>query len=139
MLVCTRCGMLVNEGDLKYVTEPHGETHLDTVCHCGGELVEAKKCKVCGKWFDSTDLHEVCECCLYEFETVETAINIGAENTEKRDINGFFADILTTDMINSILGKWVEENITDHSRSVIDYLEDDKMYYSQYLEEKYGE
>lgn len=139
MLVCTHCGATKRTEELKFVYEPHGEKHLNYNCRCGGEFIKATECKVCGKWFDNTELHGVCEGCLEEYETVETAIAIGSYSTEKREINGFFADILTTEMINDILGKYVEEHYTDHSKAVVDYLEADKSAYSEYLEDKYGE
>lgn len=139
MLICSHCGEHYEESELKYVRESHGEVHCDYTCHCGGELVGARKCLVCGEDFDNTDLHGVCEACLEEYETVETAVAIGSYSTVKREINGFFAHILTTEMINSILEKWVEENYVDHCQSVIDYLENDKSAYSEYLECEYGE
>ena len=139
MLVCNRCGTLVEDNELGYVTEMHGERHRNTVCRCGGEFIPATQCKLCGTWFDNTELHGVCEGCLEEYETVETAIEIGSYSTEMREINGFFADILTTEMINDILGKYVEEHYTDHSTAVVDYLEADKSAYSEYLECEYGE
>lgn len=134
MLVCTRCGATKRTEELKFVYEPHGEKHLNYNCRCGGEFIKATKCKVCGEWFDNTELHGVCEECLEEYETVETAMAIGAYSTKKREINGFFADILTTEMINDILGKYVEEHYTDHSTAVKDYLYADKSAYSEYIE-----
>lgn len=139
MLVCTHCGELKREEELKYVTEPHGERHLDYNCRCGGEFIEATKCRVCCKWFDNSELDGVCEGCLDEYETVGMALEIGAENLESVDgINGFVASCLSVEQINKILVKWVEENFTDHSKAVVEYLEDDKGYFSDYLAEKYG-
>lgn len=140
MLVCNKCGRIVDESELGYATEAHGERHLNTVCRCGGEYIEANKCAVCGEWFDNTDLHGVCEGCLYEDETVGTALEIGAYSLQKVDgINGFIADVLSVHQMNKILTKWVEENFTDHSKAVKDYLYADKSAYSEYLEDKYGE
>ena len=139
MLVCNKCGKIVDESELGYVTEPHGERHLNTVCRCGGDFIPATQCSICGKWFDNTELHGVCEGCLSDYETVETAIEIGEKNLEKREINGFFANILTTEMINFIIAKWVTENYVDHSKAVVEYLEDDVAYFSGFLEDKYKE
>jgi hypothetical protein len=138
MLVCDKCGTLVEAHELPFVTEAHGERHKNTVCTCGGEFVEATKCDICGKWFDNTELHGVCEVCMDEDETVGTALAIGEYSTEKVDgINGFIADVLSVEQINKILTKWVEENFTDHSKAVKDYLYADKMAYSEFLENKY--
>ena len=140
MLVCTHCGELKREEELKYVTEPHGERHLDYNCRCGGEFIEATQCRVCGKWFDNSELDEVCEGCLDEYETVGMALEIGAENTTSVDgVNGAVAHLLGIEQINKILVKWCEENFTDHSKPIVEYLEDDKGYFSDYLAEKYGE
>lgn len=138
MLVCNKCGKLISEDDLKYVTEPHGEKHLDFNCKCGGELIEATECKVCGKWFDGTDLHGVCEGCLEEYETVGEAIKYGSENKVNVSINECLAYLLTENQIERILTKWVEENFTDRSKPIVEYCENDKSAFSEYLEEKYG-
>lgn len=137
MLVCNRCGTLVNYNDLGYVTEIHGERHRNTVCKCGGEFIPAKKCKLCGSWFDNTDLHGVCEGCISEEETVGNALEIGAENTEMVEVNGFIAEVLTTEQINKILTKWVEENFVDRCTPVVQYLEGDISCFTEFLEDKY--
>lgn len=136
MLVCTHCGALKEEEALRYVTESHGERHLDYTCSCGGTFVEATKCEVCGEWFDNRELDGVCEVCLEEHETTGDALAIGAENTTSVEINGFIAYALDPVVINEILTKWVEENITDHSRVVVDYCEDDKPWFADYVKEK---
>jgi hypothetical protein len=139
MLVCTHCGTLVEAVDLNYVTESHGERHRNTNCKCGGEFVPATKCKVCGEWFDNSVLYGVCECCLDEHETVETALIIGDANREDVGINSFIASILDHDKINAILEKYVEEHYTDGCREVVDFLEYDKSDFSDYIVEKVGE
>jgi predicted amidophosphoribosyltransferase len=139
MLVCNKCGKLRESSELGYAIESHGERHLDTNCSCGGEFVPAKRCSLCGKWFDGTDLHGVCEVCLGEEETVGNAIEIGSYSKVTKEINGFFAEILTDEMIEKILGKWVEENFVDHSKAVVDYLESDVSAFAEFLEDKYKE
>jgi hypothetical protein len=135
MLVCNKCGKIRESRELGYAIESHGERHLDTNCSCGGEFVPAKRCSLCGKWFDGTDLHGVCEGCLDENETVGMALEIGAINTVSVDgINGFVASVLPVEQINKILTKWVEENFVDHGKPVVNYLEEDKSYFSEYLE-----
>ena len=146
MFVCKNCENLVEE--IPTTKQYHDYTSLgqrleetiDCLCHCGGEYVEAEQCKVCGEWFDNCELHGVCEVCLEDYETVGEALAIGEENTESVDgINGFVASVLSVEQINKILTKWVEENFTDHSTFVVKYLEADKSYFSEYLEDKYGE
>ena len=136
MLVCDRCGTVVAHDELPYVTEMHGERRRNTVCTCGGEFVEATKCEACGKWFDNRELDGVCEVCLEEYETVGDALAIGAGHTTSVEINGFIAYALDPVVINEILTKWVEENITDHSKVVVDYCEDDMPWFAGYVKEK---
>jgi hypothetical protein len=136
MLVCDKCGTLVEAHELPFVTEAHGERHRNYNCNCGGEFVEATKCDVCGEWFDNRELDGVCEVCLAEYETTGDALAIGGENTTSVEINGFIAYALDPVVINEILTKWVEENITDHSRVVVDYCEDDKPWFADYVKEK---
>ena len=137
MLVCNHCGTKVQHCDLGYVTEAHGERHLNTACKCGGDFVPATQCAVCGEWFDGEGLLDVCEKCLYEHETVETALAIGEVNTTTVDgINGAIAYLLTPKQMNKILEKWVEENFTDKSRPIVDYCEDDLPYFSEWVEGK---
>ena len=138
MLVCYKCGRLRESSELGYAIESHGERHLDTDCSCGGEFIPATQCKVCGKWFDDTDLNGVCEVCLEEYETVGVALEIGDANREDVEINSFIASILNPDRINHILEKYVEEHYTDHCREVIDYLEYDKSAYSEWIISKEG-
>lgn len=139
MLVCNKCGKLRESSELGYAIESHGERHLDTDCSCGGDFIPATQCKICGRWFDDTDLHGVCEVCLEEHETVGVALEIGDANRENVEINSFIASILNPDRINRILEKWVEEHYTDHSDAVIDYLEADMSAFAEFLEDKYKE
>lgn len=145
MFVCNCCGKLVEE--LTVSREIHGHTDLgapleervvDERCSCGGDFVEAERCKVCGEWFDNTNLNGVCEVCIEDNELVGTALEIGNENPEMVEgINGFVASILSVEQINQILSKWVEENFIDHSKEVVKYCEEDKFYFSDYLADKH--
>ena len=142
MYVCNICGHLVEELTTARVYDDNLlEGYIDetvTACPCckHGELIEATICAVCGKPFDGTELNGVCECCLEEYETVESALEIGEQETEKVDVNGFIAEILTPDQINKILTKWVEENIMDHSPKVVDFCEYDLSWFSDFVKDK---
>lgn len=139
MLVCDRCGRLIEDDELRFDVEDYGGKSA-VPCSCGGTFIEAEQCSVCGEWFDNTDLHGVCEGCLGEYETVGEALAIGAENTTSVDgINGAVAHLLSVEQINNILTKWVEENFTDRSKPIVEYCEDDKIYFSEWLESKYGD
>jgi hypothetical protein len=136
MLVCNKCGTLIDDKELDYVTEMHGERHLNTACRCGGDFIPATQCKICGVWFDNSGLYGICEGCLEEYETVGTALEIGDANREDVEINSFVASVLSADRINHILEKWVEENYTDHSSDVRRFLNRDLGVFSEHIENK---
>ena len=144
MFICNECGKIVER--LPMGKQCHGHTSLGFAieekvvepCSCGGEFVEATECKVCGNHFDNSNLFGVCESCLEEHETVGEALKIGNINHEDVAINGFIAKVLSADQINYILRRWVEENFVDHSRDVVRYCESDKSYFSEWIEDKYG-
>ena len=147
MLVCNVCGDVIEDYEIPTRTQCHGHTSLgqelletiDGNCSCGGEYVEATQCKICGEWFDNEEMHGICECCLEEFETVPVALEMGKEYTEEVEINGFVANALSNEQINKILVKWVSENIIDHSKEVVKYCNEDKEYFSEWIEQKYGD
>lgn len=147
MLICNRCGELKREEDIRSFSECHGHTSLgqrleekcyDYDCPCGGEFVEAKECKVCGEWFDNTDLEGVCEGCLEKYETVGDALSYGEFDMQSVDINGFVVSVIPKEQINAILTKWVEENVVDNSKVVTKYCEQDLLAFSDYVRDKAG-
>ena len=139
MYICDKCGEIRDDFDLRSYKEAHGEKLTDYSCGCGGELVEAKQCPICEKWFIAEKTNSVCETCMKEYETVGEALDMGERDKKSVDgINGFIAEVLTVEQINKILTKWVEENFTDHSKPVVDYCECDKDYFCDYLAEVYG-
>ena len=143
MLICNHCGHKTERLSSARIFDDNllggYIDQSDTTCPCcsDGEMIEATKCSLCGEWFDNTELHGVCEVCLDEFATVGTALAIGETATTDVEINGFIAEVLPPEQINKILTKWVEENFTDHSKPVVDYLESDKQAYSEYIENRY--
>lgn len=139
MYICDKCGEIRDDFDLRSYREAHGEEITDYSCGCGGELVEAKQCPICGEWFIAGEIGAVCDTCMKENETVGEALDMGERDKKSVDgINGFISEVLTVEQINKILTKWVEENFTDHSKAVVDYCETDKQYFCDYLAEVYG-
>lgn len=53
MLICTGCGELVQEAQLRRVRESHGETFLSCPA-CGDTCIEAVQCE-CGEWQPNKD------------------------------------------------------------------------------------
>lgn len=145
MMVCNRCGHIVEDYEVGTYSQCHGHTSLgdglcETVqkrCRCGGDYVEATRCELCGEWFDDTELNGVCECCLDEHETVNNAIEYGEEHTTNIEgINGAVAYLLTTEEINEILVRWVKENYFDTSYGIHEYFYGEQFDFSEWLKEK---
>ena len=142
MLVCTTCGA-VREQEEVIKTDYNHEFHYDEIyykCPCCGsdDFEEATKCKICGEYFYDEDNTEVCEECLEISETVETALEYGAERMESVAINGAFYAVYTEAEINAILTKHFEEHFTDHAREVVRYCEEDKLDFAEWLIERNG-
>jgi hypothetical protein len=80
----------------------------------------------------------VCEACIEAHETVADVLEFGENDTEKIEINGFVASALSVEQINSILAKWVNENIIDHSKEVLNYINRDRALFSEHIEYEFG-
>ena len=136
MLVCTNCGR-VFEDDIAKKRLNGEEYYRCPHCH-DDELVEATKCKICGEYFYDEDNIGVCEECLEVSETVEIALEYGAERMESVAVNGAFYAVYTEEEINAILTKHFEEHFTDHAREVVRYCEEDKRDFAEWLAERNG-
>lgn len=150
MLICSHCGKVVREEDVEYtsiISERHNgirvqfdaATGYSNCPVCGGNFVTATKCSVCGEWFDDEEEGlNVCEDCLIEEQTVKTALAIGAANMETVKINGFVKFALTEEQINEILCQYIKDNpkIVDHSDKVVDYCEEDRSYFADFIAEE---
>lgn len=143
MLICPVCGDLFDDD---YEVLPRHNSHswmdvhpvddTDYRCReCGkGEYETATKCQICGNYYYDEDGIDVCEACLEYDETVETAIGLGAENTEPVDINGFFVALFGEEKINEILAREAQKA---KQSDVVAYLYEDKISFVDYVKEKY--
>ncbi len=131
MKICTHClsvfseSEVVNEGYI-YDDTPYGRFALATdhtlsgCLECGGELVEAKRCKICGEWIPE-DTEDICEVCLENATTLENALEYGAEATETVEINGFIAE-LGAERINEILEAVLKSGAVDYGKMLEGYV-----------------
>lgn len=146
MLICNKCGAIIENDELKMTTQCHGYSSLGQAyneripesCRCGGEFIEATKCEVCGEWFDDTEICGVCNDCLEENYTVEMALKIGDDNRRNVEVNSFISNILGSDKINAILEKYIEEHYTDGCREVKDFLNRDKSCFAEWVVSERG-
>lgn len=148
MVICEDCGAVLDENDLitskSYVSDYMGgcyETY--SVCTCGGDVVEATQCEICGEYFRSDEMHDgICDECLEEEMTVENAIECGKDGSARLDIslNGFLASVFSKEKIDEILTEELEKliNISDcNANYVIDRAEEwcreDASYFAGWL------
>lgn len=117
MYICERCGEVFDEDQVfntSYITDytPYGRVKLARCddlgrCeHCGGEVVPAKHCEVCGAYVPE-DGPDICDCCIEDAENVETALKLGDVETVTVELNGFIAS-LGIERINEILKQAVK-------------------------------
>ena len=119
MQICKDCGTVFKDDECPTYEEDYGFetgvgfkscTQTFEECGCGGDLTEAKQCEICGEWEDPDNLIEdICERCFEEKSTFENAIGFGAENKEYVEINGYLASEFTSEQIERVLLKELEE------------------------------
>lgn len=70
MYICTDCGAIYEAENRPYYIDhlPYGEGFVDYKyygCVCGGDLVQAAVCSICGEWKDADELSEggICDAC----------------------------------------------------------------------------
>lgn len=142
MHICNLCGKTVEDDnvDCKYDYSRRITEVYTVACECGGELVRATECKICGEWFAENGNSQVCDDCIDNYQTVSTAIEFGSDpNSAKSvEINHLVATLLSEEQINKILCKFVEENFVDYSKPIKDYFSDCFCDYLEFIEHKYG-
>ena len=107
MYKCKECGKVYESLEdareevetVEYGDRTYNERYC--VCHCGGELEEVYKCKICGDITES----KICEKCL----TLEKCFEVGEEHRQCLELNGFVANMFTTSEIEEILMRELKE------------------------------
>ena len=110
MFICNRCGETIDEIGTEIEmhgaegTSNFGAIEFDKPCHCGGYFVEAKRCHICGEYFDPDNMYDgICEDCLKKETTEENAYGLGEECKELVEINGFLKSVFNAGEIEQIL------------------------------------
>jgi hypothetical protein len=132
MFVCNNCGRTIDDEELTFHSESHGERRADD-CSCGGEFVAAKECLICGKAIDKHEDGDICSECLDEHKTFDNAVKIGKENEEQTYINGFFFEMLTKDEIETALTEFSRKKFDGDKDSVKKYIDADPWYFEDWL------
>lgn len=145
MYICEHCGELIEElPSERYYDRVDGNWAMsgwveeeDNSCSCGGDFVEAVKCKICGEWTNPQESN-ICKECLKEEMTLENAIEYSREY-------GYGYEIELPDFFKIYSQKEIEEILVKHIRStkgkeqsnVIDYCEHDIGCFSEFIETKH--
>ena len=144
MYICERCGELYDEEDAfrtSYITDytPFGKVRLarcDDLCacaHCGGDLVEAVPCEVCGAYVPDTGAR-ICDCCIEDAENVDTALKFGDTDTVSIEINGFAASALGVEWIQAMIRELIRQKATE--RDIKKYINSDLYNLTEFLAEE---
>lgn len=142
MYICESCGKLVSDGEIsahKERGEYWGTPFLSEVSCCpvcGGGLVEAKECTICGEWIKDGDW-DICEECLEKEKTKDNCFEIGKENEETFNINGFIFSAFSKDEIEQILLKYLENDEQKMKKAVQEYCEYDMSYFVDWVGAKW--
>ena len=144
MWVCENCGRPYDENYLEPEVEKlfidgqlvHEEKGY--YCHCGGSIVPAKQCEVCGEYYIEDDITDgVCYQCLDKQKTYENVIEMGIECVENIEVNGFLASVFTPQEIEAILMVAFEKlpkQVRD--RYIDNYFEEDYYFAVSWLREQ---
>lgn len=107
-------------------------------CICGGELVKAVHCERCGSWVEVGN--SLCEDCLEEYKTLETALDIGEEWDGCISLNGFLLSFYSREDIEQILLDCIRnEDEEKVNRAVERYCKEDKECFKECAEKAWRE
>ena len=147
MLRCKYCGEVIGEEQLvKRAENPmiYGGYTESYRCPCCGndEFDEGELCEVCGKFFssefgDDEGREGICDGCLDGFLSVETLLELGEEDREEIEINGFLRSAFSVSEIEEILTRELlslPPSYLDRERR--EYIDTDKDWFAETLKMK---
>ena len=118
MMVCEDCGRAYN--DFYGADDFYNE---DECRACGGALVEAVECPMCGEWAPRSQ--ELCNTCYESIKTVESAILAGESTKEFIDVNSFALFVLGESGVrDAVLDALKNIDEDELQKWVIDYIMD---------------
>ena len=145
MYICEECGKLFESlptcenAHYNMSGEFMGREELtETDCpHCGGEIVEARKCPFCGYNYIADD-DDLCDDCFDVWATKENAVEMGIDDRAEIEINGFLASVFTETEIFEVLLKEFDGLPPEIKRKhILNYCGEDKYLFKEWLEEKF--
>ena len=113
MFVCEDCGREFEDWEAE---------RLNFDCRCGGSLIEARECKVCGKARAEEDLiNDVCESCIDKCRhNRDLCLQIGEDNRSAVKINSYLLSLFDEKDIEAILIEFMKKNDLDDCDTFID-------------------
>lgn len=148
MYICVDCGKIYEDEEVEtnvgleeynegyYGTPSPKFLQVDECASCGGNLEKAVECKKCGDFIASDKVF--CESCLSNYETLDNALEIGADYKTMISLNGLFAFAFTTKEIEDILLEKLNES--NNLKNIIkSYCEEDISYFNDFAEAKWKE
>lgn len=146
MKVCERCNRVYTDEEAIVEGYIYDDTAFGRVaiatdhhlgkCECGGELTEAKRCRICGEWIPEDSL-SICDVCLEDSTNLDNALEYGAEATESVELNGLLA-ALGKDTIEKVLTIYLrgQEKIFGNTGAVEGYVNAVKDEFIDFIIEK---
>lgn len=123
MYICERCERTYEEESAVSYDSDHinvgcgvplcvrNEAVLSNCSYCGGYLVEADECVICGEYFLDDGNNGVCNECLEYYATFENAIRYGYDEKEEVKLNSYLLHEFSTSQIEAILQRELEDAI----------------------------
>lgn len=144
IMICEDCGYTADSCDIGTVKSylatfgerKYYENVLDSCPKCKGEFVPAVECKICGAYHKSEEFwYGVCDKCLENKATVENAIELGNDDKEEIEINGFLLTVFKESEIQEILMREAKKkNISELAKK---YCLIDKTAFTEFVIDKY--
>lgn len=142
MFKCLECGNIFEDGEQKTWEEEHG---LDTppyekvkACpQCKGTYTEAEQCQKCGEWFDKYDLTSgLCDDCIDSYRLdVDLCEKIGSTCRKDVQINSFYVDSFTSEQIEEILHKAIEQASKSITVDCSNFIDNDRSWFAEKVAE----
>lgn len=116
--ICLDCGHIFEDGEQSTWSESRGEfwgyncSELVSGCPiCGGDYEESVSCKICGSQHLEDDLNgELCDDCIDKYQNdINMCFKVGANDTDKVELNCFLASMFDKQEIEEILFSELKE------------------------------
>ena len=143
--ICLDCGNIFEEGEQITFQENMGEHFGEKVYKkitgcpiCGGEYEESTPCSICGSEHLEEELSGgVCDECIDEYKyNIDMCYKIGANDTDKVELNCFLASMFDKGEIEEILFEELAKANKYNAVDCIDFINSDRSWFAERLVEE---